>query len=296
MTDLTSVATDVGALQVWADQLQECGDPRGEFIALGCRQAEGQLSAIGRRRLFELRRDNYSKLLGNLRGLVTRARFKRGVLHSGALNFARKRLEECWADPMWSTLEVLELGWSSTWFREREADFLNSRPALHAVLNVGRPPLAPCPRVTTAALCGEPTDELAVAFPNLKRLAISGGVDSASSFWASPFIRGLEVVLITQLYPGSKLMWSKDTLHLGGYLSVEDEQLELIRAGPQLKRFEVPFGGPRSLQMSVEQEPRLGALLDAALVRGAELVFASPVRGYEARWDQYPAHFLPAVP
>jgi uncharacterized protein (TIGR02996 family) len=118
MTTIDS--TDVRALEVLADHLQEQGDPRGEFMALQCRQAEGALSAAGRRRLFELRRHHRENLLGDLYGLVTNARFRRGLIHAARLSVTRRRMEATWNSERWSSLEILEVALDGgSWMRKR---------------------------------------------------------------------------------------------------------------------------------------------------------------------------------
>ena len=302
MTTIDS--TDVRALEVLADQLQEQGDLRGEFMALQCRQAEGALSAAGRRRLFELRRFHHKSLIGELKGIVTRARFRRGLLVAGSLGYDRKTFDAAWDSPRWAALEILNVKYeSSPGFLERQSEFFNSRPSLHTVLNLGYPPEGPCPRVTTVSTSAarSPLDELRRAFPNLQRLAWTGFIEGEPKIWARPWIHDLEVLLLgSGGFFDAELCWTKDAaLHVVSTGYVRDEFLEAVMTGPPFKRLVVPFHDAEDLGCYLEHNTRqFEELIDAALLRGAQLTFGGQVeQGWDGgRWDSYPAFFLPAVP
>lgn len=102
---------DLGARLVYADWLQERGDPRGELIALQCRGGDGPRAPAEARRVEELLRRHGASWLGPLRPIVVEplVRFTRGFPSSVTV---RDCDEEQYAaligEPAWATVEEVD--------------------------------------------------------------------------------------------------------------------------------------------------------------------------------------------
>ena len=97
-----AVPDDVGRRLVYADALQEAGDPRGEFIALQCSRRDGKVSA----REKELLRNHGRAWLGEHEKGIEREglEFRRGFLAT-----ARVRWKHVLVGAQWATIEALDL-------------------------------------------------------------------------------------------------------------------------------------------------------------------------------------------
>lgn len=100
---------DDGPRLVYADWLQERGDPRGEFIAL---QVRGELDAAGAKRERELLKQHGKAWLGPLaKVLNSEVTWRRGFPVNGIVQLRNQRdAQTCGTDPSWATFEQLE--WS----------------------------------------------------------------------------------------------------------------------------------------------------------------------------------------
>ena len=112
---------DDGPRLVYADFLQEQGDPRGEFIALQCAKS---LDVAGRKRMRELEREHKHKWLGPLEPAILETRpmaFERGFLakcvvcaHWGLgpnddSEPREKKIRTLFDHPAWSTLREVSM-------------------------------------------------------------------------------------------------------------------------------------------------------------------------------------------
>ncbi|HEU0033727.1 MAG TPA: TIGR02996 domain-containing protein [Kofleriaceae bacterium] len=121
---------DTALRLVYADALQDRGDPRGEFIALQCNRGDGEPSRRERQLL-----KAYARLwLGAIEPIV----YKQGVVYRrGFVACVREGLKQTANYPRleaieWSTVEELDV---SLW-GERAVDFLLRWPALRRVYQV----------------------------------------------------------------------------------------------------------------------------------------------------------------
>ncbi|MGC4118643.1 MAG: TIGR02996 domain-containing protein [Myxococcales bacterium] len=98
---------DVGLRSVYADWLQERGDPRGEFIALQLARASGTSTEAQRRREAQLLAAHAEAWIGPLLPAVPtdRFRFERGFLTEVSVN--PLRAAEVAAEPGWATVTHL---------------------------------------------------------------------------------------------------------------------------------------------------------------------------------------------
>jgi len=116
-----SSANDDGPRLVYADFLQERGDPRGEFIMLQCERA---LDAAKRARMRELKNAHWNKWLGPLRPAVLETKtvqFERGFLalctvcaawgysHDDADDPRERAIRALMDHPAWSTLREVRI-------------------------------------------------------------------------------------------------------------------------------------------------------------------------------------------
>lgn len=101
---------DDAARLVYADFLQDRGDPRGEFITLQIGRGDHSNSARER----ELWKKHGKQWLGSLGPIVRDVEFRRGFLARATAKFRTQRDVELYgALPEWATVEVLELGGGS---------------------------------------------------------------------------------------------------------------------------------------------------------------------------------------
>jgi uncharacterized protein (TIGR02996 family) len=102
---------DDGARRVYADVLNELGDPRGAFIELSFRQREGELTRDQQRKLNKLLKVHGRDWLGPLDRVITRWKlaFERGFLAGCRLRkMGAEAAEKLAGDPLWSTVERFE--------------------------------------------------------------------------------------------------------------------------------------------------------------------------------------------
>lgn len=103
---------DDGPLAVWADCLQELGDPRGEFVALQLAEAAGQADLASRKRADAILKKHKKAWLGELARITYRAQFRRGVLDELELDGAWKAPRETWIElassPLLATVRKLD--------------------------------------------------------------------------------------------------------------------------------------------------------------------------------------------
>jgi uncharacterized protein (TIGR02996 family) len=127
--DVYAAPDDDGPRLVLADALMELGDARGELIATQLREANDEAATA---RAAELVKEHGKTWLGNIRPIVYRAEFVRGML-------ARIELAGAWSsskwstlakDPVWQLVEEVDVGYANT---EVYANLLKT-PALRANL------------------------------------------------------------------------------------------------------------------------------------------------------------------
>jgi uncharacterized protein (TIGR02996 family) len=177
---------DDGPLSVLADALLERGDPRGEFIALQLREAHGE--ATDHARIRELIKEHGKTWLGELRPVLVRGEFQRGLLTTfelgGKWNAPAKTWPKLARSPLLSAVTHFDLGKASD---ESVALFISS-PAmrsLRAVTLTSDPAWAalqasPPPRLDTIACFGWKRRDALDQFRNqilpwvLERSAITG--------------------------------------------------------------------------------------------------------------------------
>lgn len=99
---------------VYADWLQERGDPRGELIVLQVREARGEATEAERKRSRALLRANKEAWLGDLARVLRGVELERGFLARAELAQNAAATEPAWrkaaADPLLATLEELRIG------------------------------------------------------------------------------------------------------------------------------------------------------------------------------------------
>lgn len=105
---------DDGAREVLSDALQEASDPRGEFIALQLKEERGRTSSAENQRASELCKLHGASWLGELRPIVKRAEFHRGMLSrielSGSWSAPAKRWKNLAHSPLLQTVERIDTG------------------------------------------------------------------------------------------------------------------------------------------------------------------------------------------
>jgi len=213
-------------------------------------------------RMIRLRKRREKELLGPLAKLLETYEFREGMLFSGRLRRRPKRFESLLEAPQWSTIRVLDLNGHEP-DPETLASLLNALPALDTLRGVygSSLPDVACPRVTELELRSDPApDELAVSFPNLRKLRVSSPSEP-ERFWSHPFILGLESVTI------DSLTWTGGTLRADD-CSWLDHLLGSITFGPALKRMELA----EDAVLHGGEFFGLGEALAAARLKGAEIV------------------------
>lgn len=117
---------------VLADALMELGDPRGELIAIQLREAKGEATEAASARAAALVKEHGKDWLGNVRPIVYRGEFVRGML--GRIELAGAWSSSKWdqlaQDPVWQLVEEVEIGYANA---EVFAKLLRT-PALRANL------------------------------------------------------------------------------------------------------------------------------------------------------------------
>lgn len=117
---------------VYADLLQEAGDPRGQFIALQVAASRGPVTKTMEKTTRKLLRDHKREWLGDALGVtLTRVEFERGFLASASVARHAAADEKIWklaaADDRIQTLHTLRKG---------SANVRNYRSFIHAARNL----------------------------------------------------------------------------------------------------------------------------------------------------------------
>jgi uncharacterized protein (TIGR02996 family) len=129
IADVYAHPDDDGPRLVYADWLEERGDPRGELIALQCRQG---LDEAGERRVRALVKAHGRKWLGPLAPIVTTGHaFRRGFVARATVKWgAAKNVARLGALPAWATVEELDFSVPALFPRGQEAWRRGVTPAM----------------------------------------------------------------------------------------------------------------------------------------------------------------------
>jgi uncharacterized protein (TIGR02996 family) len=111
LADVYAHPADDGPRLVYADALQEAGDPRGEYIVLACKHDRGELDSAGRGRMTKLLSANKEKWLEPLAPVLsygTQA-FRRGFLArattTGVEMMHEAAIRKIYKHPAWALLD-----------------------------------------------------------------------------------------------------------------------------------------------------------------------------------------------
>ncbi len=181
---------------VYADWLQEHGDPRGELILLQVRAARGKASPSDERRARALLKEHRDEWLGELALVLTGTKFERGFLDEASVAQNAAAPEQAWArapgSPLLATLRSLEQGRSNARHYQslvcsphatnlRRVD-VSGKPLLDALCD--GPPRAIEELVFTKLVGKDGLRRVAAsaAFPRLERLHVPVRADVARVF------------------------------------------------------------------------------------------------------------------
>jgi uncharacterized protein (TIGR02996 family) len=183
---------------VLADCLQECGDPRGEFIALQLARAAGGPRS---KRESELLRASGRDWLGAIEPMVLKGNlvFERGFLSRCGIKCDSLVVDPLAQRPEWATVTDVDVGN----IRARDyKEFLARMPALRVIRGVWGVP-APRPRLEELYMDhfeGSAVPKLTLeSFPALRRLGIAKAwatVAEVEPLWSSPLAQQLVSVSI----------------------------------------------------------------------------------------------------
>lgn len=253
---------------VYADALQELGDPGGEFVMLQCSRAlDGPVTARER----ALLRNHGRSWLGDLEKFVDTktVEFRRGFLA-----VAKVRAAHVLAEPDWATIEALDL--SELWYPSdvehvtglltRDLEALTTL-WIHAGAAFALE--KKLPRVETLGLHGgvgpsalgaRPGDlkKMLRWFPNVRRLELMSPV-SASLSSLKTLLPSLEVISTQRADEVSALRGIVARVEVSGRRGLE----------PPRHRWDCAFGGPRLDSVSITNSGRSPRPEDlATLLRG----------------------------
>lgn len=241
---------------VYADALQEQGDPGGEFVMLQCTRApDGPVTARER----ALLRNHGRSWLGDLEKFVDKktVEFRRGFLA-----VAKVRAAHVLAEPDWATIEALDL--SELWYPSHLehvtpllARDLEALTTLWLHCEAGSALEKKLPRVETLGLCGgsgphalgaRPGDLKKVLgwFPNVRRLEVMSPVVSGSLTSLKRLLPSLEVIATQRADEVSSLRGVVERVEVS-----ERRGLELPR-----HRWLCAFEGPRLDRVSITNSGR----------------------------------------
>lgn len=191
--DILASLADDGPREVYADKLQEHGDPRGEVISLSLAEARGKLEARQKRRLQELMRAHGTTWLGTLTSLCKRLRFERGFL--ATLDFTRALLRVSPED-LASVLTNPEVRFVRTIVCPGRARDLEIRlaPAMRSLADIY------IPREDRTATLAVANDRHPRSWSSLRASAMIADPTVFAAVAASPSLRRVRE-LIVQLWP-----------------------------------------------------------------------------------------------
>jgi uncharacterized protein (TIGR02996 family) len=181
---------------VYADWLQERGDPRGEFVMLQVRAAQGRATAADAKRARALLREHEDAWLGGLANVLTGTSFERGFLAAAVVAQNAAATAEAWEvaprSKVLATVHSLEQGrgnaqhYQALVCSEHATNLrrveIPGKPMLEALL--GGPPRL-VEELTFKKLVGK--DGLArvaksAAFPGLEHVRVPAGADPGKVF------------------------------------------------------------------------------------------------------------------
>lgn len=254
---------DVGRRLVYADALQEAGDPRGEFIALQCRRQDGKVSA----REKALLRNHGRAWLGAHDPAIERhgLEFRRGFLA-----VARVKWKHALVGPEWATIEALDLPASYG----REDALLVSRFLQRTDLRVLRALWVsrgclsqlerPLPTVTCLGVSREIEGRALGFFPGLRRFETSS-LDASGAKTLLRACRALEAIELASAEGVPLVRGAVPQVVLSTRFGLEDpiSPIVFVLRGEQLDRLEIgtlkrrlPEWTPASVEEWVAQLPR----------------------------------------
>jgi uncharacterized protein (TIGR02996 family) len=177
---IAAAPRDDGPRLVFADWLEQRGDPLGEFIALSLTHPRPEAAAIRRRALVQTHAEAW---LGELVACVPvgSANFSRGLLTAATVCFDEKT-EALAQSPVWSTVEHLEFAETS------RCVFSKSMGALSSVAGLRREGVAGLPSTVTQVAC-RPDVALAALPATVKALTLTVPFEAAALAPVRTFLR-----------------------------------------------------------------------------------------------------------
>lgn len=255
---------DVARRLVYADALQEMGDPRGEFIALQCSRGGGKVSA----REKELLRNHGRAWLGEHEKGIERdgLEFRRGFIAA-----ARVRWKHALVGPQWATIEALDL--PQTYGGREDAalvceflrrDDLRVLRALWVTSDCLAPLKRRLPNLACLGLSEEVDDRTLGFFPRLRRFE-THTLDASAAKSLVRRCPSLEVVHLRSAEGVPLLSGSVRQVELSMRSGLEQPKLPLVFVlrGERLDQLEVvtlgrrlPEWAPGFVEQWVAQLPR----------------------------------------
>lgn len=255
---------DVARRLVYADALQECGDPRGEFIALQCSRGEGKVSA----REKELLRNHGRAWLGEHEKGIERDGL---VFRRGFVATARVRWKHALVGPQWATIEALDLpesyggrGDAALVCEFLRRDDLRVLRALWVTSDCVAPLKRRLPNLACLGLSGDLDDRTLGFFPQIRRFE-THTLDASAAKSLLRRCPSLEAVHLGSAEGVPLLRGSVPHVELSMRLGVEEPKLPLVFVlrGERLDQLEVgtlgrrlPEWAPGFVEQWVGQLPR----------------------------------------